>query len=262
MNRFTAALAVATFCIVPGCYAQGPMFTRASAITGERGSGEIFLVDLNHDGNPDLITKYLVQQRLDVWSGDGKGRFVSNAPSSMHFDFVPGAVALGDVDNDGALDLGVLSKELEQESFRIFPGDGKGGFRLALGPPLSVGVSAAGRDYKPALRFVDLNHDGNLDLVSANGRRNSVEVFLGDGHGRLSPGRAVNMGQNTGTFWFSLGDLDGDGHFDLITSIPGQSDPAPGRVATWRGDGKGDFASAAGQTVSVPSDLVSLRSSM
>lgn len=254
MNRFTAALVAAGFCTVHVCYAQGPMFTRAPAITGERRSGEIFLVDLNHDGHLDLITKYLVQQRLAVWSGDGKGQFVPAASGSMHFDVVPGAVALGDVDNDGALDLGVSSKQSEHESVRIFPGDGKGGFKSTSGTSLSVGMSAAGRDYKPALRFVDLNHDGNLDLVSANGRRNSVEVFLGDGHGGFSPGPTVNLGQNSGTFWFGISDLDGDGHLDLVTSIPGPSDSAPGRLETRRGDGRGGFAATAGQRIAVPPD--------
>lgn len=115
-------------------------------------------------------------------------------------------------------------------------------------------MSAAGRNYKPILRFVDLNEDGNLDLISANGRRNSVEVLLGDGHGKFSATSIVKLGQNSGTFSFDLGNLDGDGHLDLVTSIPGQSDSERGRVEVRHGDGNGGFTVAARQTLSVPSD--------
>lgn len=106
------------------------MFTPAPAIVGQPGSGEIFLVDLNHDGHLDLVTKYLLKQKLAVWSGDGKGQFVASARDSKDFDSLPGAIALGDVDNDGTFDLGVSSKQGDKESVRIFLGDRKGGFNF------------------------------------------------------------------------------------------------------------------------------------
>ena len=162
---------------------------------------------------------------------------------------MPGAVALGDVNNDGIADLGVSSKTGNKENVRIFLGNRKGRFDLVSGPPLAVGVSAEGRDYKPVLRFADLNGDGNLDLISANGWRNSIEIFLGNGNGHFSPGSICETGaRSMDLFSFTLGDLDGDGHLDLVTSTPGQPpDAAPSRVETRRGDGKGRFAVAPSQ---------------
>jgi hypothetical protein len=111
----------------------------------------------------------------------------------MDFDVMPGAVALADINNDGIADLGVSSKTGNKESVRIFLGNRRRRFDLVSGPPLAVGVSAEGRDYKPVLRFADLNGDGNLDLI-ANGRRNSIEIFLGHGNGHFSPGSICETG--------------------------------------------------------------------
>jgi hypothetical protein len=254
MNRFVVTLAVFVCCAGQGS-TQTPLFAPASAVTVGQGSGEIFLADINHDGHLDLLTKHLLTQRLSVQFGDGKGHFATAAECSMSFDCGPGAVALGDVNNDGILDLGVSSKVGDKESVRIFQGKRKGGFGPAHGSPLSVGVSAEGRGYKPRLRFADLNEDGNLDLISANGRRNAVETFLGDGRAGFSPGPIVNLEPGRWIYSFGLGDIDGDGHLDLVTASTGQQpDSDPGRVETRRGDGKGSFAVAAGQTFSVPPD--------
>src|SRR5437868_4735190 len=118
MNKLAATLALFV-CWVAHGFAQAPMFAPAVPIVVGSGSGGVFLVDVNHDGHLDLITKHLLKQSLSVWFGDGKGHFVAAAECSMSFDYMPGAVALGDVNNDGILDLGVSSKVGNQESVRI-----------------------------------------------------------------------------------------------------------------------------------------------
>jgi len=256
MNKFAATLATVACCTAYG-YAQAPLFYPASPVAVGQGSGEVFLVDLNRDGHLDLITKHLVQRKLTVFSGDGKGHFVPAAEGSMDFDVMPGAVALGDVNNDGVFDLGVSSKVGTNERVHIFLGNRAGGFNPAFGRALPVGASTEGRDYKPVLRFADLNEDGKLDLISANERRNSIEIFLGDGQGGFSAGPIVQLGQGGWNFSFAVGDLDADGHLDLATSIRGESPEShPASVEIRRGDGKGGFAVAPDQTLPVAPDPI------
>jgi hypothetical protein len=138
MNRFLTILA-SVFCWAAHGDVQGPLFVPTPAAVGAPESGEIFLVDLNHDGHLDLVTKHLLRQRLAVWSGDGKGHFVPDTEDSTDFDVMPGAVALGDVNNDGVLDLGVSSKAGKKESVRIFLGNRKGRFDLVCRPAAGSG---------------------------------------------------------------------------------------------------------------------------
>ena len=117
--------------------------------------------------------------------------------------------------------------------------------------------SEIGRAALIPLRFADLNEDVKLDFISANGHRNSIEILLGDGQGGFSPGPNVKVESGGWNFSFALGDLDGDGHLDLLTVIRGEPPEShPARVEIRRGDGKGGFAAMPGQTLSVAPDPI------
>ena len=69
----------------------------------------------------------------------------------------------------------------------------------------------------------DVNGDGNLDVASANAQNNNGSILLGNGDGTLqSPTtynlRAMGSGANGFPLATDLGDLDGDGDLDWVTS--------------------------------------------
>ena len=234
------------------CQTQTPLLAPApgSPVAVGQGSGEIVLTDLNRDGHLDMITKHLLSQRVVVQLGNGRGQFAPVAEGPMKFDYQPGALTPGDVNGDNFVDLGIASREGNKEYIRIYFGNGKGGFSLASGSPFPTG--AAQETYKPILRFVDVNEDGKMDLVTANGRRNSIEVFFGDGKGSFSAGPSVRLEAGPYRHSFVLGDVDGDRHLDLVIAINNEADEGLGRLVVKRGDGKGAFTDATGSTLSVP----------
>lgn len=229
---------------------QAPLFVSApgAPVAVGPGSGEVVLADLDRDGHLDLLTKHLLQRCVAVRLGDGQGRFEAVPEAPMSFEYQPGAIAIGDVDNDGILDLGVASRDGDGEHVRIFPGDGRGGFSPVSRPPIVAGASI--EVYKPSLRLVDLDEDGNLDIVTANGRRNRIEILFGDGRGGFSPGPSLSLEPGLDRYSFALGDVDGDGHLDLVSAGSTEDGGIPGRLSVERGDGKGAFTGRPGPPLS------------
>jgi hypothetical protein len=230
---------------------QSPQFIPAtgSPVVVGKGPGQVSLVDINKDGRPDLVTRHLLERSLTAWLGDGTGRFAAAPGSQINLSYMPGDVEMGDVNGDKIVDLGVTSSD--RDAVDIFLGDGKGGFNRAAGAPFTV--SAAAELYTRSLNLVDLNEDGKLDIVTANHRQNSFATLFGDGRGGFSPGPATTFQPGHDYYTFDFGEIDGDGHLDVVVVSREHGDSLePGRVAMFRGDGKGAFKNATEQSLPVP----------
>jgi hypothetical protein len=253
MRKFTVVL-IASVWIPCGSQAQSQeplvMPAPSSPVMVGRGSGHILLADINRDGHLDLVAQHLLSSSITLLSGDGKGRFASMDGAPMRLGYHPGNIALGDVNHDGILDLGVTSKDEKSEYVHVLLGNGSGGFGPVPGSPFAV--SATTRGYKPSLHFIDVNEDKNLDVVTTNGRRNTIEILCGNGRGGFSLPSIVKLEPGANFYSIALGDVDGDGHLDVVAA---SSDPdiEPGRLSILRGDGQGGFKEDHGRRLSVPS---------
>jgi Tol biopolymer transport system component len=129
---------------------------------------------------------------------------VAFTPSASLAAAGPGAVALGDLDRDGRLDVVVAS--VTTAAVRVFLGNGDGTFTTGAtlvtdGPPRSVAVG-------------DLDGDGTLDVVTANPAAGTVSIFRGNGDGTFGPRSAVGVG--AGPIAVALVDWDLDGRLDAV----------------------------------------------
>lgn len=141
-------------------------------------------------------------------------------------------VDIGDVNGDGHLDV-VLAKGRHWGLVdRVLLGDGKGGFPSAydLGP-------AADRTYSGNL--VDLDGDGDLDVVISNDTPDPKRVYLNDGKGRFHEagtyGRAEWSTRNA-----AVADINGDGMPDII--VANRTPPGRGANYVCLNQGRGRFA--------------------
>jgi hypothetical protein len=220
-------------------HSQGPLFSPApgSPVVVGEGSGFVVLADVNRDGKLDLVTQHLLRRVVTVQLGDGTGRFAMAPGSPITLAYSPGNTKLGDVNNDGLLDLCVTGSE--RDTVEIFLGDGSGRFSLAPGSPSVVSASAAFNTH--GLQLVDLNEDGKLDILTTSNQQNSFATMFGNGRGGFSPGPAATFPTGQGRYAFAFGDLDGDGHLDAVIASGNNEFAEPGRVVTLRGDGRGAF---------------------
>ena len=230
---------------------QGPLFVPApgSPVTVGPGSGEVVLADLNHDGHVDMLTKHLLQKCVTMRLGDGKGHFAPSAESPLSFGYMPGTIALADINNDTILDLGVASKDDEREYVNIFLGNGRGGFKPS-GSPYTVSSSI--ETYKPGLFLVDIKEDGKLDIVTANGRRNSIEILFGDGRAGFSVGPILKLHSGQNRYYSALGDVDRDGHLDVVTVSSSEQGGSASYLEIKRGNGRGSFTDEPRSPLTVP----------
>jgi hypothetical protein len=140
-------------------------------------------------------------------------------------------VHIGDVNGDGHLDI-VLAKGRHWGLVdRVLLGDGHGRFPSAfdLGP-------AADRTYSANL--VDLDRDGDLDIVISNDTPDPKRIYLNDGKGRFSEagtyGRAEWSTRNA-----AVADVNGDGMPDIV--VANRTPPGHGANYVCSNQGGGRF---------------------
>ncbi len=228
----------------------------ASGIAAHAGPGlGVRACDANDDGWPDIFVANDGQASF-LWINQRDGSFREAAvPLGVAYN-ATGAVlagmgvAEGDVDGDGAFDIVVTN--IRAGGHALYRRNG-GSFDEIGGRTGLASATYAHTGFGVAL--ADLDHDGHLDMITANGHvyqsldRPSVlpppagrpdsaraqqfrqayndrcQLLIGDGTGRLT-----DVSPTTGSFGsqpqvsrgLAAGDLDGDGDIDLaLTNVAG-----------------------------------------
>jgi len=210
-----------------GSYEAALTFTDSST------PGLVALEDLDGSGGLDIAW-------MDTSTGDvtivltGRGRDLSVASRLAAAGSGLDSLAFADVDGDRVLDL-VLADRDGQE-LRVMLGLGDGTFDPASG---AVAIDDLG-----AMALADVDADGHVDVLVNHVSAGEVEVLLGDGRGGFSSGRRfkVSDGPLTVAKTLTLGDVNADGHVDLVTT---GGTPDQQNVQVWLPDGNGAFELAA-----------------
>jgi VCBS repeat protein len=253
-------LATGPLAMLPGD-GQGHLGAPLSTAAQSASVGQwLATADLNGDGKPDLIVvdpdDDLPHGGAQVYLNNGNGTFsegqlvYSNALGESVFALT---AALVDLNADGCVDA-VVTDSLGIAY--VFTGNCSGTFNKPAFSQYSLG------DVGGTIQLVDLNRDGNLDIVTSGvfltglGRvgigdlgGNLVSVLLGDGTGHFSRGGLYRA--EPSMFGSAVGDLNGDGFPDLITA-----NEVSNSSTVFLNDGKGGFGDPQGEIIGYDSGTV------
>ena len=156
------------------------------------------------------------------------------------------AIVVGDVNGDGRPDLIVATSSGQK---LLYLNDGNPDPYNTLSPIQIGGTSA---DHTLALALADVAGDNHQDLIVGN-QGSANELYLNDGQGNFtlaSPSGIGNLG--SGATAIAVGDLNGDGHPDLVLANGGTPtvflNRGPDTTGHWQGFSTGTAVSGAAAT--------------
>ena len=172
--------------------------------------------DVNLDGVLDVAQAYKNRQ-VEIFYGDTQGnpfdgeREFLGEPS----DILATAIALGDVDGDGDIDVVV---GLNGVNTLYFNDGAQQPFSDAVGQGVTASNVGSDSDVTLALALADFNRDGTLDLLTKNAETDRVYINkdadpASDGNG--VPYRGAKIGLSGSQY--VVGDVNNDGLPDIIT---------------------------------------------
>lgn len=165
-------------------------------------------VDLDNDGDQDIIGAHSVTNEILWYINNGKGDFTAMRPFLTVEGKKTRAIHCADLDGDKDPDL-LVAGEGTLVSFE----NTRNGFS---GPwPISNKIA---HTYSPnALNAADVDGDGDLDVLTALWTENSVSWYENNGNGTVWVEHKIS--QNAlGASAVHAADMDGDGDLDVISA--------------------------------------------
>ena len=188
----------------------------------------IAIGDMNSDNHLDIIVGNAGGYSLRIFFGYGNGTFTNQTAVSTSVSSSVSALAVGDFNNDGKLDIVIASKSFTKVAF--FWGQGNGTFKNQT-------TKLTATWFQPnAIAIDDFNHDNNLDIAIAN-KGVGISIVTGYGNGSFIFITTYQTGIDSNIISVIISDVNNDNKTDIVAF-----DATPERIYIYLGYGNGTFA--------------------
>ena len=196
-------------------------FYKFNTIPVGQGPSHLLTLDLNQDGEADIVSANAKNSTLSVLFGKGDGTF--RAPLNIAVPMEPTYLASADLNNDGLPDIVVNYRR--SDHFVTILGKGNSSFQFPR-------KHSTGR-VPLALIPGDFNKDGHVDIIVTM-TFDKMEVHLGKGNGYFHKKETYPTGSRS--FSGLTHDFNGDGIPDIALAASSSQSSAI-RIFWGKGDG-------------------------
>ncbi|MFO0827914.1 MAG: VCBS repeat-containing protein [Phycisphaerales bacterium] len=208
-----------------------------SILVLEGSSEDAAIADVDGDGKKDVvITASGPHGRLAFARGHGDGTF-DPVVFKADFERSPHGLTVGDLDNDGDVDVAVLN--YVSASTQVVRNDLPGGGNLGLVATKRMGQYLGAIPYPQQITAADFDGDGRRDLLTTmiGGSRIGLTHFDGTNLREVDWKPAPIANEQPAVINASVFDIDGDG--DLDVALPCLMITQSQKVVVFRNDGHG-----------------------
>jgi hypothetical protein len=187
-------------------------------------AGAAVLADVDQDGRVDILGGADELGQVAWWRNNGGDPAEWNQTTIVSGFAGVHDVAVADVDGDGDVDLVVPGYEADEIAW----------WRNDGGTPIGwTGFSVdSAVDYPTKVHLVDLDDDGDVDIVGTAWHDAVVSWWSNDG-GEIPRWSRQDIATGfVGTHWVDVADVDGDGRLDVLAAAMDR-----GELAWWRQHG-------------------------
>jgi hypothetical protein len=205
---------------------------------GLTGATDVETMDVDQDGNPDIMAAVASRNAAVFFKGDGAGGLVPH--ESFGVGMEPRFLAALDLEKDGVMDLVVSEPGTKRFSFLEGIQMG-GGDHMPEGSLFQCGMDIP-LDIQPdRIAVLDVNNDGIHDLVAIQRREGMIAILLNDGGGGFTPHQDLPVsGDLLECFCMFQANENEDAYPDIAVVVSNQGNP--GALTVYLNDGNGSFA--------------------